>query len=441
MLQTRILRRVCVVALLAGCGKTTTPTQPEPALASTPSTPNRPAPPTSDDGSSAEKLFQERILPIFQSPDPSSCTRCHLASVDLKQYILPGASETFLALREQGLIDLTKPENSKILTLINRGADDPNSSGLTSAKRQKAEYDAFASWIRACAADPALMNAPKPEKPPALATKPVEVVRHARKDRMVESFEANIWSLRFRCMNCHTEGTAQNDKLVKENGARVAWFKRGPQETMEYLLESKLIDTESPEKSLLLTKPLGEVKHGGGIKIVVGDQGYKAIRAWVEDVAAMKKGKYAKAGDLPPADTGPEQFGTEAWFRLNNTPPAWNGKLLQVDVFAWDARTGVWEKEPVATSDRVSGGGGWQHTVTLLAAPGSDRAKAWEKGKPSLVQGKYLVKVYVDLAGKAKNDWKARLGADEFIGQAEFQGRWQEGYGAMTVVDAGMIKK
>ena len=63
----------------------------------------------------AAKVFEERIVPIFKSPNPSSCTRCHLASVDLKDYILPSAKDTFLALREQGLIDLEKntPRSSK----------------------------------------------------------------------------------------------------------------------------------------------------------------------------------------------------------------------------------------------------------------------------------------------------------------------------------------
>jgi hypothetical protein len=390
------------------------------------------------------KVFEERILPIFKSPDPSSCVRCHLASVDLKNYILPSAKDTFLALRDQGLIDLDKPENSKILALINRGANDPKAAGLITAKQQKAEYEAFALWIKACANDLTFRNAPKPEKAPALATKPVEVVRYARKDRVLESFEKNVWSLRFRCMNCHTEGTQQNVKLVRENGPQVAWFKKGGAEaTMEYLLASKLIDLEKPEKSLLLTKPLGEVKHGGGIKIVVGDQGYKAIRGWIEDVAAMKAGKFTKPTDLPAKDTGPRQFGTEAWLKLDKTPDAWAGKLLMVEVFAWDAKANAWEKQPVATSDRMTAPKGkiWQHTVTLLAPAGSDRAKQWEKGKPSLPAGKYLVKVFVDGGGKVAKDWKAPLGADEYVGQVEVQARWQEGYGSMTVADASRVKK
>jgi hypothetical protein len=392
-----------------------------------------------------EKVFEQRIMPIFKSPNPSSCVQCHLAAVELRDYILPSSTDTFLALREQGLIDLDNPENSKILKLIKRGYDDPKAAGLIPAKQRQAEYDAFLAWIKACAADPKLRNAARPGNSPQLAVKPVEVVRHARKDRMLESFETNVWSMRFRCMNCHTEGTPQNNKLREEYGDRVAWFKKeGSEATMNYLLGSKLINLQDPEASLLLTKPLGLVKHGGGIKFVVGDQGYKAMRAWIDDVVAIKTGKYAKAEDLPAEKPAPKKFGTDLWFKLDKTPDAWGDKLLQVDVYAWDARGGKWEAEPVATSDRVVWGKGklWQHTLTLLAAPGSERARAWASGKPTLPPGKYLVKVYVDASGKASKDWKAALGPDEFVGQAEFQvSRWSEGYGAMTVVDAAKVKK
>ncbi len=435
----RVFFLAFVVVALSGCNG---PTAPAAVVAPAAPVPSAPAP-AADDGEAA-KVFEQRIAPIFKSPDPSSCARCHLATVDIKQYILPSAKDTFLALRDQGLIDLNKPEDSKILALINRGADDPKAAGLISAKRQKAEHEAFAAWIKACAADPAIKNAPKPEKAPALSTMPVEVVRHARKDRMLESFETNVWSMRFRCMNCHTEGTPQSAKLVKEHGERVAWFKKGGAEaTMDYLIASKLIDLDKPEKSLLLTKPLNEMKHGGGVKIVVGDQGYKALRAWIEDVAAIKKEKYTKSTDLPPTETGPKRFGTEAWLKLEKTPDAWGDKLLQADVYAWDATVSAWERDPIATSDRVVFGKGklWQHTVTLLAVPGSDRAKAWAKAKPALPAGKYLVKVYIDSADKAKKDWKAPLGADEYVGQVEFQGRWAEGYSAMTTVDASKVKK
>jgi hypothetical protein len=385
------------------------------------------------------KVFEERIAPIFKSPNPSSCAQCHLAALDLKDYILPSAKDTFLALRDQGLINLESPEKSKILAFIERGKNDQRAD-LIPAKQRQAEYDAFAAWIKACAADPALKNAPKTDK--TLATKPVEVVRHARRDQMIDSFESNVWSLRFRCMNCHTEGTPQNDKLRKEHGDGVAWFKKGgPAATMDHLLGSKLINWDDAEKSLLLSKPLGTVKHGGGIKFAPGDQGYKAMRAWIDDVIAIKKGQYARAADLP----AKEKFishGTEIWFKIQNTPEAWADKLLQVNIHAWDEATKSWEADPIATSDRVVFGKGklWQHTLTLLAEPSSKRSRMWDR-KASLPAGRYLVKVYVDTAGKVKKDWKAKLGDAEFAGQAEVQARWADGYGAMTVLDASKVNK
>src|SRR5205085_9762826 len=112
----------------------------------------------------------------------------------------------------------------------------------------------------------------------------------------------------------------------------------GPKATMDYLLASKLIDPADPEKSLLLQKPLGKVEHKGGIKFAVGDQGHKAFRQWVEDVAAMRAGKYKTAADLPVAEPGPLRFGTDAWLKIEPIPPAWGDKLVQVDVCAWDEK-------------------------------------------------------------------------------------------------------
>ena len=66
---------------------------------------------------SAIEVFEKRIVPIFKSPNPSSCMQCHLAGVDLKDYILPDAEKTFRSLRDQGLIDLESPEKSKIVRL------------------------------------------------------------------------------------------------------------------------------------------------------------------------------------------------------------------------------------------------------------------------------------------------------------------------------------
>ncbi len=269
------------------------------------------------------------------------------------------------------------------------------------------------------------------------------MIRHARKDRVLESFERNVWAWRFRCMNCHTEGSPQNEKNRKGYGERVSWVKKaGAGATMDYLVASKLIDPEKPENSLLLRKPLGE-KHEGGVKFAVGDDAYKGFRAWIEDVAAVRTGKYATAKDLPPAEAGPERFGTDLWLKLTSCPPAWGDKLLQVRVFAWDAKANRWEDAPVAVSDRVVSGKAklWQHTLTLLAAKGSDRAKTWRAGKPVLPAGKYLARVYLDGDGRLAKDWKAELGDADSVGQVEFRAGWREGYGAMTAVPAGDVRK
>src|SRR5262249_16814618 len=160
----------------------------------------------------------------------------------------------------------------------------------------------------------------------------------ARTDQLLESFTNTIWAMRFRCMSCHIEGSAENKKLVQEHGGRVAWFKaEGPEATLAYLRQSRLIDTDAPEKSLLLLKPLNEGKHGGGKKFQLGDQGYKAFRAFLEDYARIVKDGYPDADSLPKKPAQVVSFASEAWFKLAETPPAWADKLVQVNIYAWDA--------------------------------------------------------------------------------------------------------
>ncbi|MFO0930135.1 MAG: hypothetical protein U0736_24440 [Gemmataceae bacterium] len=393
----------------------------------------------------AATVFEKRLLPIFRSPNPSSCVQCHLAGVDLKQYLRPSHEATFVALRDQGMIDLDRPERSKILHLIQMGKDETGGAALIHRKTRAAEYAAFAEWIRRSAADPRLRRLPQAEAGAKVGpSRPAEVVRHARTDRMLETFTNTVWAMRFRCMSCHTEGTGENRKLVQEHGQRVALFRaEGPAATLEQMRNGRLIDVDHPERSLLLRKPLNEVKHGGGQKFVVGDQGYRAFRTFVEDYARTVKDGYRDAASLPRWADEPQRFGTDVWLKLTSTPPAWGDRLLQVSVYAWDERTGGWEREPIATSDRVVWGKGrlWQHTLTLLAARGSARAAVWAKGKPALDRGRYLVKVHVDRGGRTGGDWQTGLGPADFVGQVEVTSAWPAGYGKMTTVDAAAVRR
>jgi hypothetical protein len=394
------------------------------------------------DPATPAQVFEKRILPIFKSPDPASCVQCHLAGVDLKNYIRPSHRETFLSLRDQGLIDLDHPAKSRILALIDMGKGEPGAA-LIHEKARKAEYEAFAAWVAASAADPELRNAPKlPADKQAKPPRPAEVIRRARQDRLLASFTNTVWAMRFRCMGCHTEGTDANRKHVAEHGDRVSWFKADPAATLDYLRDSRLIDVTDPANSLLLKKPLNTVKHGGGQKFLVGDEGYKAFRTFLEDYAKVLGDKYAAAAGLP-KPPAVASFGTESWLKIANTPPAWADKYLLAKVFAWDAAAGAWEAEPVASTDRKVWGEGklWQHTLTLHAAKGSARARAWAAGPAALPRGRYLVRVYVDSADKLAKDWTAELGGADAVGSAEVQSAWPTGYGKMTVIDAGRVRK
>ena len=91
-------------------------------------------------------------------------------------------------------------------------------------------------------------------------------------------------------------------------------------------------------------------------------------------------GKYAKAADLPPKDTGPRRFGTEVWLKLDEHAAgvgrqAAAGERLRL---GREGR-GRGRRSRSPRSDRMVWGKGklWQHTLTLLAAQGSERAKAW----------------------------------------------------------------
>jgi hypothetical protein len=125
------------------------------------------------------------------------------------------------------------------------------------------------------------------------------------------------------------------------------------------------------------------------------------------------------------------------------TPPAWGDRLLQVNVYTWDAAQNAWESEPIASPDRGVWGQGkvWQHNLTLLAAPGSERARRWRDGRSALPPGRYPVKVYVDVDGRLAKDWQATLGEANYAGQAEVTSRWPAGYGSMTAVDARQVRR
>ncbi len=324
-----------------------------------------------------------------------------------------------------GLINVQNPDASKILEFIKRQPEKPT---LVSSQVRQEELNAFQAWIRAAVADPKLISSRSDR---AIGPQvPEEVIVHARKDRVLQSFLDNIWTEVGRCAACHSPD--QNAKQVKEHGESVSWITlNDPQATLDYMLDAGIINAEHPLESLLITKPTLQVEHGGGKKLVVGDRSYKQFRGFINDYSSVVKGAYRTVDSLP-IESDEVSLVTDIWFKLTEVPAEYDKMLLQVDIYRWEGDS--WSEYRVASSDRQVFGGGnlWQHSLSLTAPRQSD----WEQklAAKKLPEGKYLVKLYLDRTGKLQEDYNEILGKDDFVGQVEVQSGWPSGYGRMTSV-------
>ena len=375
-------------------------------------------------------VFERRILPLLRANNPSTCSECHLSGVDLKDYIRPSEAQTFAALRGRGMLDVKHPDESRLLKFIRMSRP---KTPLVTQKVRAAEYAAFRDWIVAAVKDPRLARASAPTVGSVGPAVPDTVIRHTRIDSVVASFTRNIWSQQGRCMNCHQAGTPDNDANVKKFGARVAWFKPdSPEATMRALIAQGDVDVEQPARSLLLLKPLGKVPHGGGVKMLLGDAGYKMFRAWTEDYAACVKGKYRTAGDLP---TPPEDalVDLKCVLAVSGGPLAWKDRSLRVDVYPWDSAAGAWAERPAVTGERpvgVSGGGSGTNLILYMVVPARDALGGQDRLLSRLGQGRYLLKYYCDTAGRLDKDYTIPTDSPAFYqGQQEVSAVWNKGAG------------
>ncbi len=432
-----------------------------------------------------QEIFDQRIMPIFRSEQPSSCVQCHLASVDLKNYILPSQEKTFASLRDQGLIDLKAPDNSKVLTLIRMGDKDLDEGAkLIHEKLRRAEYDAFEAWVKACCADPKLRDLPRltPEEY-ATPDKADAIIRHARKSRVVDSFARNIWSQRMRCFPCHTPheidpSNPRHQAAVKthkeferkfepEVVARLNIFRETPEATLDYLIERSrnasenelpLLNLADPLKSLILLKPTSKlplkredgtfedassivpVTHMGGLKMHPDDQSYKAFVAWIKDYANVVGDRYVDVDALP-ADNW---VATQRVIKLSNVPAQWPvGTPVQLFVYGRGVENDSWQDEPLAfTQGTVTPRRMVNGALFLLAARNEQTASEVKADEAVLAGGQFLVKVYVDLKSRIAEQPTILLGDEDFAGQTEFkQTRWRDGFKFGPTVPADALKQ
>jgi len=436
MFARRIITLLVILGSAVGCGRSE-PTENanliQPSSAVEQKSLNRPSeqvlegnqtlPGTARDSSLA--IFNRRILPIFQSSKPSSCAECHLSGVDLKEYIRPSQQQTFASLVDAGLINVNQPDDSKILTFIQRR---PEQKSLLIEEIREQEFEAFRAWIQAAVSDNALIADAEVQ---TIGSKfSSDVIRHGRKDRVLESFVENVWTEAGRCTACHSPDT--NQEQVKEHGEQVSWISVGdPQATLDYMVDVKLIDTDEPEKSLLLMKPTLQLPHGGGQKMVIGDRTYKQFRRFIDDYTAIVESRYAKSDQLP-IPSQEVSVVTDIWMKIEGVPAEYDKMLLQIDLH--QQTDSGWSALPVATADRPVFGGGnlWQHSLSLLAIRETDWANQLSAKK--LPPGNYLAKIYVDQNDKLQKNFNAELGEGDFSGQVQVESQWPAGYGKMTII-------
>ncbi len=420
--------------------------------------------------SDPEAVFAERLMPIFQSDDPSSCVQCHLSSVDLKEYILPSSRETFLSLRKQGLVDTDRPSESKILHLIAMGDSDTDLlAQRIHAKTRKAEYEAFAHWIEACCQDEDLLSSEIAEQQAKAGPEHSDaVIRHTRKDRVLDSFVRNVWSQRMRCFPCHTPAELDGNNplhakpierhrdFVKQHGAKMNLFLESPEKTLRSLIANSrrpkgedlpLINVEQPNQSLLLLKPTAKlpkkgadgkllapssqvpVSHLGGIKIHEGDQSYKSILHWLDDYSKSKSGSYANAEELPQDNWYP----TEHVVRVKNVPADWPAmSKVQIFVHVWDGDANDWGEKPIAftqslvTPRRIVNG-------PLFALP--SRSEGLKSSGVTLEPARVQMRVYLDRENVLEALPTELLNSRKPDAMAVFEASFGKGFKNADVID------
>lgn len=257
----------------------------------------------SQDNSSA--LFAQRIAPLLADDRPSTCNECHLSGVDLSMFARSTPCETFACLREQGLVDVEDPQQSRVLSFIQQA--DPASPLITQEVIDE-EYQAFLEWLdynvacgsAACgnvscgtphqatcetAREPKVADVENATTPTGCSDKDIE-----------QLFLDSVYSSRGRCSPCHFDNWDKNDV------GSPPWIKTGGTcnqaslATLRQIERAGYIDVEHPRRSLLLLKPLSEkqggVVHGGGSKFHEGDSAYINFTRFVEHYATCKGGAF-----------------------------------------------------------------------------------------------------------------------------------------------------
>jgi len=241
----------------------------------------------------SNELYERRIQPVLADARPSSCNQCHLSGVDLSLFARSSPCETMACLIDAELVDLKAPDESKVLSWIERATPD---SELITEEVIQAEHAAFSEWIEyvagcgACAE--ARCGSAKSSDSCEVTVEPDGPYDAAKDpggcdDKALERvFLETIYTTRGRCYPCHFTNAD------KPPPGATLWLVEGDNcaaaslASMRNVVKHGYVDEESPEQSLLLLKPLAEsnggVAHGGHDKFTKnGDPAYDNFIYWL----------------------------------------------------------------------------------------------------------------------------------------------------------------
>lgn len=262
-------------------------------------------------------IFEQRIAPLLADDRPSSCNQCHLSGVDLSLFARPTPCETMACLRDLGLVNLERPEQSTLLAWVERASPE---SPLITEEVIAAEHEGLREWIEhyaACGraecgdtpcrpageAAPFCANAAEP-----FMSRAAELDPGGCEDLQIEQlFRDTVYASRGRCFPCHfsEELDIGAPRFIDQSLSCEA----ASLTTLRNIERAGWIDVDDPLRSWVLLKPLalddGGVEHGGHDKFYASDPetnyvdpGYENYVYFLTRYAECKRGARA-AGSAP----------------------------------------------------------------------------------------------------------------------------------------------
>jgi len=249
-------------------------------------------------------LYEQRIAPLLATDRPKTCNQCHLSGVDLSLFVRDDMCETRACLFEKGLINPQHPDQSVVLSWIQRAQPE---SDLITQQVIDEEYEGFREFVNKLAScggesctgvhcplsssDAACGAAlDTPEEPPLVPE------GTGCDDLSLEiAFRDTVYVFRDRCFPCHFSDQKLADLAAPRWVSVEGGCEAGSLATFHNVVQGGYADTASPKDSLLLLKPLGPaeggVTHKGGAKFHgVDDPGYITFLSFLEHYADCVNG-------------------------------------------------------------------------------------------------------------------------------------------------------